>query len=334
MEFGVFDHIDKRDGALLETIYQERLKLIVEYENSGITHYHLAEHHATPLGLSPSPSVFLSAISQLTKHLKFGPMVYCLPLYDPLRLISEICMLDQLSRGRFEFGVGRGISPYELAFFNIDIDNAREIYTEVFEILMQGLTNTELSFHGKYFSYNSVPMILKPKQYPHPPLWYGVGSPQSVKWPAENGVNIISNAPCKIARESTDRYRDTWLTNFREHDALPKMGVARHIYIGENDSEANRVCQRAYSAWYSSFMNLWRKNDVNPNVYPPDYKDALKQDIVIAGTPEKVTEEIKRQIDVAGLNYFVCRFAFGDLSYEESLSSLSLFKELILPNFL
>ena len=123
MEFGVFDHLDNRDGAFIETIYQERLKLIVEYENSGITHYHLAEHHATPLGLSPSPSVFLAAISQLTKNMKFGPMVYCLPLYDPLRLISEICMLDQLSKGRFEFGIGRGISPYEVAFFNIDIDN-------------------------------------------------------------------------------------------------------------------------------------------------------------------------------------------------------------------
>ena len=333
MEFGVFDHLDNRDGAFIETIYQERLKLIVEYENSGITHYHLAEHHATPLGLSPSPSVFLAAISQLTKNLKFGPMVYCLPLYDPLRLISEICMLDQLSKGRFEFGIGRGISPYEVAFFNIDIDNAREIYTEVFDILMQGLKNRELTYQGKYFSYNSVPMILKPKQYPHPPLWYGIGAPQGVKWPAENGINIISNASCEIARESTDRYKDIWLANFGENNALPKMGVARHIYIGESDFEANKICQRAYSAWYSNFMNLWRRNNVNPDVYPPDYKDALRKDIVIAGKPETVTNEIKRQIDEAGLNYFVCRFAFGDLSYKESLSSLTLFKELVLPNF-
>ena len=111
------------------------------------------------------------------------------------------------------------------------------------------------------------------------------------------------------------------------------MGVARHIYIGESDLEANKICQRAYSAWYSNFMNLWRRNNVNPDVYPPDYKDALRKDIVIAGKPETVTNEIKRQIDKAGLNYFVCRFAFGDLSYEESLSSLNLFKELVLPNF-
>mgnify|MGYP001240835038 FL=1 len=333
MEFGVFDHLDKRNGAYIETIYQERLKLIVEYENSGIAYYHLAEHHATPLGLSPSPSVFLGAISQLTKHLKFGPMVYCLPLYDPLRLISEICMLDQLSKGRFEFGIGRGISPYEVAYFNINIDNNREIYNEVFEILMLGLKNSELNFNGKYFSYNSVPMILKPKQHPHPPLWYGIGAPQGVKWPAENGINIISNASCEIARESTDLYKDIWRANFEEDKTLPKMGVARHIYIGQNDLEANKICQRAYEAWYNNFMNLWTKNNVNPDVYPPDYKDAVKKDIVIAGKPETVTNEIKRQIDKAGLNYFVCRFAFGDLSYEESLSSLSLFRESVLPNF-
>ena len=88
-----------------------------------------------------------------------------------------------------------------------------------------------------------------------------------------------------------------------------------------------------YAAWYDNFMNLWAKNKVNPDVYPPDYKDAVKKDIVIAGKPETVTNEIKRQIDEAGLNYFVCRFAFGDLSYEESLSSLSLFRESVLPNF-
>ena len=87
--------------------------LIEAYERAGFYAYHLAEHHSTPIGMAPSPSVFLSAIAQRTKHLRFGPMVYALPLHHPLRLIEEICMVDQLSGGRLEIGFGRGSSPTE-----------------------------------------------------------------------------------------------------------------------------------------------------------------------------------------------------------------------------
>ena len=333
MEFGVFDHLDQRAGATLETIYQERLQLIADYDGAGISTYHLAEHHATPLGLAPSPSVFLAAVAQRTTRLRFGPMVYCLPLYDPLRLIEEICMLDQMSGGRFEFGVGRGISPYEVAYFGIDTATAPGIYREAFEVLMQGLTAAELSYHGDHFSYDSVPMVLTPKQRPHPPLWYGVGAPEGAQWPAEQGINIISNAPCPVARAATDRYRDVWHTHHGAGETLPKLGAARHIYIGQTDAEAQAVGQRAYTAWYNNFMQLWRHFGADPAVYPSDFNEARQRDIIIAGSPATAAAEIARQVDAAGLNYFVCRFAFGDLSYAESARSLALFSAEVAPGF-
>ena len=88
--------------------YEERLKLIEAYDRAGFHAYHLAEHHATPLGMAPSPSVFLAAVAQSTKRLRFGPLVYTLSLYHPLRLVEEICMLDQMSGGRLELGIGTG----------------------------------------------------------------------------------------------------------------------------------------------------------------------------------------------------------------------------------
>src|SRR6202171_5954934 len=109
MRFGIFDHLDD-GGVPLSQLFEERLKLIEAYDRAGFYGYHLAEHHNTPLGYAPSPSVFLSAVAQRTTKLKFGPMVYLLPLYHPLRLIDEVCMLDQMSNGRFLYGVGRGIS--------------------------------------------------------------------------------------------------------------------------------------------------------------------------------------------------------------------------------
>ena len=119
MQFGVFDHLDD-SGLPLAKHFENRLRLIEAYDRAGFFTYHLAEHHNTPLGYAPSPSVFLAAVAQRTKHLKFGPMVYLLPLYHPLRLIDEVCMLDQMSEGRFLYGVGRGISPIEVGFYGVD----------------------------------------------------------------------------------------------------------------------------------------------------------------------------------------------------------------------
>ncbi|MCZ6591052.1 MAG: LLM class flavin-dependent oxidoreductase [Alphaproteobacteria bacterium] len=333
MEFGVFDHLDQRPGATLETIYQERLRLIADYDSAGISTYHLAEHHATPLGLAPSPSVFLAAVAQRTTRLRFGPMVYCLPLYDPLRLIEEICMLDQMSGGRFEFGVGRGISPYEVAYFGVDPETAPAIYVEAFEVLMKGLTHAELNHRGEHFSYDSVPMVLAPKQQPHPPLWYGVAAPHGATWPAEHGINIISNAPCAIARQATDHYRAAWDAKHGADAALPKMWVARHIFVAESDAEADAIARRAYAVWYDSFAKLWRHFGKTPGAYSADFDEAKDLDAVIAGSPETVSAEIARQVDTAGLNYFVCRFAYGDLSYQESARSLALFSDAVAPRF-
>src|SRR3989454_11150317 len=117
--FGLFDWIDRRAAPLSE-IYEERLTLLEAADAAGFFCYHLAEHHATPLGMAPSPSVFLAAAAQRTRRIRLGPLVFLLPLYSPLRLLGEICMLDHLSGGRLELGVGRGGSPYEVGDHGFD----------------------------------------------------------------------------------------------------------------------------------------------------------------------------------------------------------------------
>src|ERR1700728_782591 len=148
MKFGVFDHLD-RDDQPLGDYYRARLEIIEAYDRLGFHAYHVAEHHATPLGMAPSPSVFLAAVAQRTKRLRFGPMVYALPLYHPLRMIEEICMLDQLSGGRLDIGFGRGASPIELRFFGEDPEEAQSTYAEALELIRRGLTQKSLSFEGR-----------------------------------------------------------------------------------------------------------------------------------------------------------------------------------------
>ena len=152
MQFGIFDHLDD-SGAPLGQHFEDRLKLIEAYDKAGFYGYHLAEHHNTPLGYAPSPSVFLSAVAQRTRQLRFGPMVYLLPLYHPLRLIDEICMLDQISNGRFLYGVGRGISPVEVGFYGIDFNTGAKQFREAFEVIRLGLTEDQVTFHGQFYDF-------------------------------------------------------------------------------------------------------------------------------------------------------------------------------------
>src|ERR1700704_5863977 len=129
MKFGLFDHVED-GGRPLATLFDERLVFARAADDAGIYCLHVAEHHATPLNMVPVPGIYLGAVARATKRMRLGPLVYLLPLYSPLRLIEEICMLDQLSHGRYELGVGRGIVPYELAYCGINFLDAQEMYEE------------------------------------------------------------------------------------------------------------------------------------------------------------------------------------------------------------
>ena len=120
MKFGIFDYIDLRTEPLTRT-YDERMVLLQAAEEAGFYGYHITEHHATPLSATPSPAVFLAAAARETKRIRLGALLFLLPLYHPLRLLEEFLMLDNLSKGRLDIGVGRGISPFEFAAFGEDI---------------------------------------------------------------------------------------------------------------------------------------------------------------------------------------------------------------------
>ncbi len=192
MKLGVFDHMD-RGLAPLDRFFEERLKLVEAYDRAGFYGYHVAEHHATPLGVAPCPGIWLAAVAQRTRRLRFGPLVYLLPLYHPIKLLEEICMLDQMSGGRMMLGVGRGISPIEMRYYGLDPEQTPGMYAEALEVILRGMTQPTLNFEGKHYTYRDVPMEMTPFQTPHPPLWYGLGRAEAVPWAAANKVNIVGN---------------------------------------------------------------------------------------------------------------------------------------------
>src|SRR5947199_6970907 len=126
MQFGLFDHVEDA-GRALATLFDERLTFVQAADAAGFYCLHVAEHHATPLNLVPVPGLYLAAVARATKRIRLGPLVYLLPLYSPLRLAEEICILDHLSHGRLDVGVGRGVSPFELAYHKVAHADSRDI---------------------------------------------------------------------------------------------------------------------------------------------------------------------------------------------------------------
>jgi alkanesulfonate monooxygenase SsuD/methylene tetrahydromethanopterin reductase-like flavin-dependent oxidoreductase (luciferase family) len=335
MKFGVFDHVDRGTSSLAE-LYESRLKLAEIYDRSGFYAYHVAEHHATPLGMASVPGVFLAAVAQRTKRLRFGPLVYILSLSHPLRILEEICMLDQMSNGRLEVGVGRGVSPYEVGYFGVDPQSSSKIYTEAYQIILQGLQSREINFEGEVFQLKNVPVAMECLQKPHPPIWYGLSHPNAVPWAAQNNINIVCNGRAEPVRAITDRYRQEWQATFgASGKSLPMMGIGRHLVVGETAKEAFEIGKRAFGVWYNSLMHLWRVHATAPINYPipEDFAAVVNAGIAIVGTPDEVTDALKREIAAAGVNYMLTRFAFGDLTHEESVHSLALFTEKVMPEF-
>jgi alkanesulfonate monooxygenase SsuD/methylene tetrahydromethanopterin reductase-like flavin-dependent oxidoreductase (luciferase family) len=258
-------------------------------------------------------------------------MIYALPLYHPIRMIEEICMLDQMSGGRLDVGFGRGASPIELELFGVNPTEARDIYDESLAIVLKGLSGQSVSFKGKHFSCDNVPMELAPLQKPHPPVWYGVHANDSAARSAKQGLNVISLDGVAATRGFSDVYRASWTESGRS-GPMPKFGLGRMLVVAETDAEALRLAERAYPVWNASFLHLFKVYDRMPSHPRPPQFSAIQADgRGLCGSPRTVTEIIRKQMAESGTDYFVGQFAFGDLTLAEAKRSINLFAGEVMP---
>lgn len=335
LKFGIFDHLDS-DGQDLGPLLETRLGLIELIEKEGYAGYHMAEHHATPLGMASSPSVFLAAAFQRTRHLRLGPLVYVLPLYHPLRLYEEICMLDHMSGGRLMVGVGRGGALIEHRRYGIDPADAPAMYREAFDVLMRAFASDVLNFEGQFYRYKDFVVQAKPVQRPHPPIWYGAPNADAAAWAAPRNVNVVSLGPAARARAIADRYREEWEALRREPAALPCIGITRHIVVAESDAAARAIATAAYSRWRKSMDWLFRRSNaafILKDIYPDDFAGLEHIGHGIAGSPAMVRDYLARLHEETRVNYVLCQMVFGDMTSDDASHSIRLLAREVMPAF-
>jgi alkanesulfonate monooxygenase SsuD/methylene tetrahydromethanopterin reductase-like flavin-dependent oxidoreductase (luciferase family) len=335
LSFGIFDHLDA-NGTPLSQFFDERLRLIEHIEQAGFAGYHLAEHHSTPLGMAASPSVFLAAAMQRTTTIRLGPLVYVLPLYHPLRLYEEICMLDHLSGGRLMVGVGRGGALIEHQRYGIEPNDAPAMYHEAFAVLMRAFEADVVDFEGKFYRYKDYVVQAKPVQRPHPPLWYGAPNADAIAWAAPRSVNVVSLGPAERARAIAARYRKDWTELKRDLSALPKIGITRHIVVADSDDTAKAIARAAYPRWRNAMEWLWQRSEADfvlKQIYPTEFDELERIGHGIAGSPSSVRDYLARLERDTGVNYVLCQMVFGDMNFNDASHSIALFAREVMPAF-
>ncbi|HIF44675.1 MAG TPA: LLM class flavin-dependent oxidoreductase [Dehalococcoidia bacterium] len=338
VEWGIFDWVEWDQNSPAQ-IFEDRLSLLEYADKQDFYCYHMAEHHTTPLSVAPSPGMFLSAVAQRTSRIRLGPLVYLLPLYNPLRLIQEVCMLDHLSKGRLELGVGRGIVPYEVARFGVDPEKGRAIFDEALVVLLKGLNNETLNHEGEFYNYKDIRLWIKPFQQPHPPIWYASGNIETVPWMAKNGINTShifdTNA---VVKKHFDLYQEIWQEHQNDPDRIntaiqaPKQGQTRHVYIAPTDAEAIEEARSAWKAWCDNINYLWNLGNSDNLKWLYDFDTLLADGKIVAGSPQTVKEKVWQAIEESGINYFISVFAWGNIPYEKVRRAMEYFVDEVMPS--
>lgn len=343
MKVGLFDHVERAGDKPVADLYDERLQFAQAADEAGFYCLHVAEHHCTPLNMVPEPGVYLGALARLTKRIHLGPLVYLLPLYSPLRLVEEICMLDHLSRGRLEVGVGRGVSPFELNYHKVDHAESRDIFIEAYDCLVKALTHDSFSHAGKYFTYGETPMPLRPFQTPHPAFWYGSSNTVGATWAGEHGMHFTANGPTDFAKPNIAAFKEALakrggvLSPKSEFPGGAAIGILRHIVVADTQEEAERLAKPAFEYHLASLNYLRVKHGSAEftgrlNVRRGEnFEACVKGGMAIAGTPDYVAETIAKQTETLGINYLLTYLLFGTLPFAAARRSLELFATKVMP---
>jgi alkanesulfonate monooxygenase SsuD/methylene tetrahydromethanopterin reductase-like flavin-dependent oxidoreductase (luciferase family) len=342
MKIGLFDHIEHGERPLAQ-LFDERLTFIQAADAAGFYCLHLAEHHQTQLNMVPVPGVFLGAVARATKRIRLGPLVYLLPLYSPLRMIDEICMLDHLSNGRMEVGVGRGVSPFELKYHKVEFDQSREIFIDAFKCISAGLMTDQLSYDGPHYKYDNVPIALRPLQRPHPAFWYGSSGAEGSTWAGEHGMHFVTLGPNGFAKGNIDTFKAAFAKHGKAASPKPEfpggvaIGVQRHIFVDDTDAKAKVWAKPAMEAHLANINWLRTKHGQTgavvrmKNVRGQNFEECVAEGTAIAGSPATVRAAIERQHAEIGFNYLLTYLFLGTMSLANAMHSLKLFSSEVMP---
>jgi natural product biosynthesis luciferase-like monooxygenase protein len=348
MKFGVFFLCEQPSWQSQRAAYQDAIDQAVYADALGFDAVWIAEHHFSEYGIAPDVAVLAAAVAQRARRMRIGTAVSILPFNHPIRTAESFAMVDVLSDGRLDFGVGRGYQPAEFAGFGLPMDQSRERFEESLEIIRQAWTQETVNFEGRFFQVRGVTVRPRPVQKPHPPIWGAAVSPESFEMMARKGLRFLSApsiTPPAMMAESYRTYRTVWQASGHPVDEL-EVPALHFTYVADSEPRARREPEGSAMWYFETIARLIAPEPAAACVSPGydfyararrhletvEY-DKLYRDVLLFGDVERVTERIRFLRDELGVTYLLCWMNFGGLASDLARDSIRRFAEKVMPRF-
>ncbi|HSL49777.1 MAG TPA: LLM class flavin-dependent oxidoreductase [Candidatus Deferrimicrobiaceae bacterium] len=352
MRFGTYFFLQAPPGHRHPDIIRRELDQMVRSEELGFDEVWLTEHHFIDYGLSVDPATLASAVASRTSRVRIGLAAAILPFHDPIRLAEQMALVDIISNGRLDVGVGRGNRPSEFSGYRVPQIESRERFDEAVQILQLAWTEERFRYDGRFYRIPEVRVIPKPVQRPHPPLYQVCVSPDSIEgtalrgWPMLN--SLLYGGPEQLAT-SRDRYVATLQKVGRTageiQALLGRWGVSRQIYVAPTDAQAlaeARDAEMWYQQSFARFLVPERIEDSHPSLQPGfravaerlskiTWEDLVRETVAF-GSPDTVARHIE-QMRQMGVGQVMCWMNFGGLPEDRVRASMELFAREVMPRF-
>jgi len=329
VKFGIFSVVDHYPKELPRTsaqFYAELLEQVSAAEELGFESFWIAEHHFHEYGGIPRPPVWLAAAAQRTKRIRLGAAVVVLPFDNPLRVAEDYAMVDVLSGGRLNLGVGSGYLKHEFEGFGVSPEEKRDRFDEALEIVLRAWSGEPFSYAGKYHQVKDVQLNVLPVQKPRPPIWVAILRNEAAPFVGRKGfpIMMIPYATTEQLSEIADtvrQFREAFLAaGERPEDTPVPFGL--HTYCAESFEEARTHAKEA--------MDRYVRTRLYAKQRPFDL--LVKKDLIAFGSPEDVIN-VARRYTAAGLTHFLAITNFGGLEHTKVLRSMELLAKHVFPAF-
>jgi alkanesulfonate monooxygenase SsuD/methylene tetrahydromethanopterin reductase-like flavin-dependent oxidoreductase (luciferase family) len=299
-------------------------------EELGFDAIWLNEHHFSPWGgLLPVPPVALAAIAQRTSRVRLGTSVSVLGLHHPIDQAEQLAMLDLISGGRLDLGVGRGSAPHDHEVFGLDYRQAQARTLEALEVILRAWRGEPFSYEGSYFQVPQVQVWPTPEQRPHPPVWISCSSSrESFLWPAERGYNLLTVGfvkPVPKFAELTRAYRDAYPQG--------QITTLYHAVVCQDGATARRLGTEAIGRFLGQMR---QSNELSSTDRRSPVEDLVIERLIddsrlVAGSPAEVASMLRYLQAEVGFTQVALMFQFGGLSDAIARESMRLFAAEVMP---
>lgn len=352
MRFGTYYFLQAPPSLSHPDVVRHEIEQMMWTEELGFDSIWLTEHHFIEYGLSVSPALLAAAAAMRTRRVRIGLAAAILPFHDPVRLAEELAMVDILSGGRLDVGVGRGNRPVEFEGYRVPQIENRERFEEGLEIMLRAWTKERFAFEGRHYQIPEIRVIPKPLQQPHPPIYVVCVSPDTIEATALRGwpmLNSILRGPIDPLVQQRDTYvkacRKAGRSEAEIASLLGRWGVSRHIYVAPTDARAQAEARDA-EMWYQEALRRFLIPDDIDRVHPllqPGFRAAAERlahitweqlvaETLAVGSPDTVADKIAQMRDL-GVGEVLCWMNFGGLPQAQVRRSMELFAREVLPHF-